>query len=325
MPNVALDITDTILDEHPIFNEENLYLETPAIIDLREKLHRWLWMGATGALIYGMYRIGKTSALFALMYQIYTRGHIQVPCYYVEITDSDRMTLRSVYADTADNLEIDYNRHESGADLRNKIIHYVLDQSKRCKCKRAILFVDEMQRLTIDQMNAFAILYDQLLKKEMLNHHGLRLMTVFVGNDPECWGTVSKITRQKHAHLYGRFFTRKAPFYGITSQKQARSCLAQYDKIRYPHDGPTLTSFVLPEAVESGFKASSLSPLLWKEYRRIVKPGKDESWGMPYFVAAVKTLLADFIPTYGTQCIDEEMIAESIYLSGVLEAEVYED
>ena len=312
MQNRHANKLKTSFDDHPLYNEDNLQLWTPAVEQLSEDIHRWVWTGITGGLIYGTYRIGKSRAIELLHDKIFTRSKIQVPFYYISIPDRDTNTIRSVFEELCYSVNLMIGRYENANVLSNRYINYILDENAKAKCKQAILIVDEMQRLSLKQFNAFAEIYD------VLRHTGIRITIIFVGNDPDCWNIVNQITPDKHAHLYGRFFTQSAPFRGLTSKVQVAACLKQYDSLCYPHGGPTLTEFVLPYEVKNGWKVAALSGDLWRLYSDVKRTYKLKSWGIQYFTATIRTLLTDYLPRYGIDDIEDEMLNECIQLSGII-------
>jgi hypothetical protein len=95
-------------------------------------------------------------------------------------------------------------------------------------------------------------------------------------------------------------------------------CLIQYDQLRYPDDGPTYTEYFLSEAIKQGWKLSTVSEDLWRIFRDYQRQYKIDSWGMQYFLVTVNTLLTDFLPTHGVEHINDDMIHESVRVSGLI-------
>lgn len=307
-----MQVSMTIDDAHPVFNPTALRFTTPAIQQLKEDLHRWLWTGATGALVTGTSRAGKTTALCELTDHLYTRGKIKIPTCFVSIPNRDQPTMTSLFRLLCLSMNLRVTNHDRADHLANRLIHYLADTATQANCAQMVLIVDEMQRLKARQFDAFAELYDELLR---LN---IRLMVLFVGNDPECWSLVEQIEQPAYAHIYGRFFNQGAPFLGLTSKAEVKVCLAQYDTLRYPPDGPTYTQFFLPEAFEQGWRFASVSDDLWRVFRAYQRNYKITSWGMQYFTATVNTLLTDYLPKQGIQDIDDEILHECIRLSHII-------
>lgn len=298
--------------EHPIFTPTALRLTTPAMVQLSEDIHRWLWTGATGALIIGKARIGKTTALLNLANQLHTRSKEKIPTYFVSIARRDTTTIASVFRQLCLSKNLCVTNRDRADHLSNRFIHYVADEAVRKDCAQAVLIVDEMQRLSLKQFDAFAELYDELLRRQ------IRLTTIFSGNDPECLSLLDQMNAQRYSHIEGRFFKQSGKVLGLISKQQVKMCLAQYDKLRYPLNGPTYTEFFLPKAVKKGWRLASLSDEIWRVFYQYKRELKIESWAMQYFIATINTLLIDFLTEQNCHDIDDEIIHECIRLSGVI-------
>jgi len=297
---------------HPIFHKKLLHLNTPAMKNLHDELHHWLWTGSTGGLIPGTSRVGKTTAILAVSDELYTRGKIKIPVYYISIPDRDQHNISSIFKLLCFNENLRVKSHDSADNLSNRFIHYIADKAVERNCQDAVLVVDEMQRLRVKQFNAFAEIYDKLLLLD------INLTVIFIANDPEVWQLVELIEEPKYAHIHGRFFMQGLSFKGLTSAADVKVCLNQYDTLRYPKDGLTYTEYFLPKAIETNWKLSSLSNDMWRVFREYQKQYKLESWGMKYFTVSVNTLLSDMLPEYGIDNFDDEMMHECIRLSKII-------
>lgn len=303
--------------DHPVFNPLRLHLVTPAMGRLREDLLRWLWTGSTGGLILGASQVGKTTALLALLTQLYTRDKRRIPAYYVSSPRRDQTTILSVFRQLCWSQDLPVKKNDRADHLSDRFVHYLADQAIEHHCPMTVLFVDEMQRLALRQFEAFAEVYDRL------SLFDIALTTVFAGNDQQCDGLLERIEKPRYAHIRGRFFRQVLTYKGLTSRGEVDACLAQYDQLRYPDDGPTYCEYFLPEAFGAGWRLASLSTDLWRVFRNYQKTYRLGSWPMKYFTIAVNTLLADFLPRDGVAHVDEEMLRECIELSGLLPSLVH--
>lgn len=299
-------------ENHPIFKPKHLILETPAMKQLGEVLQRWLWTGATGGLIYGTSRVGKSVAIQQLVSNLKTRSKVAIPSYYFSIPRRDKYTISSVFRNLCYSANLKVANGDTADHLSDRYTHYIADKAYEKKCDHAILIVDEMQRLHLPQFDAFAELYDKLLLLD------ISFMVVFVGNDPESWRLIEQIEEPRYAHIRGRFFTQGTSFLGLTSEKQVAVCLSQYDTLCYPKDGPSYVAYFLPDAVENGWCFASLSSDFWRIFREYQRKYKIKSWGMKHFTVTTNTLLSDFLPRYGVESFNDEMMHECVHLSGLL-------
>lgn len=298
--------------DHPVFHPNRLRLETPAMKRIGEEVHRWLWTGATGGAIIGAARVGKTTALRALVSQLRTRGNEPIPSHYVTIPNRDQRTILSIFRQLCLSAKLRVTPRDRADHLADRFVYYIADRAVEADCQYAVLVVDEMQRLWPAQFNPFAELYDKL---SLLD---INLTVLFVGNDQECQHLFEQIEQPAYAHIRGRFFTHSTAFPGLTTKEQMKGCLAQYDHLRYPADGPTYTAYFLPDAVQDGWRLTVLSGAMWRVFREYQKNYHITSWGMQYFTAAVNTLLIDFLPRYGVEDVDDELLHECIRISGLV-------
>jgi hypothetical protein len=298
--------------DHPVFHPDRLRLKTPALAKLQEDLTRMLWTGSTGGLITGPVRVGKTTATRWISTELCTRDGISIPCYYISVPPRDRRTVLSVFRHLCWSVGLRAANHDRADHLSDRFVHYITDQAAARGCRSAVLIVDEMQRLTPLQFGPFAELHDRLRLLDIL------LTVFFVGNAQESSDLIEEIEQPHNAHIYGRFFTQRSSFLGLTNKRAVKSCLSQYDRLKYPDDGPTYTEHFLPEAVRGGWKFASLAGDLWSEFRGYQRAYHIESWGMQYFTVTVNTLLADFLPARGIDNFGEEMVRECIAISGLV-------
>lgn len=298
--------------EHPVFDPLRLHLHTPAMTRLADEAHRWLWTGITGGLIYGAARTGKTTAVDGLAAQLHTRGNVKIPVYRISVPRRDQSTVMSIYRHLCWSVHLRESPRDRADHLSERLIHYIADRAVEAECQQAVLVVDEMQRLHVEQFDAFAELYDNLKRFE---NPPVLLTTLFVGNDPECWDLVEHIQQPRYSHIRGRFFTQGIEFLGLTSIKEVEHCLAQYDTLRYPADGPTYTENFLPDAFIKGWRLASWSSDIWRVFRSYQQSYHIRSWGMQYFTTAINALLTDYLPRSGVEQFSDEIMHACIALS----------
>lgn len=298
---------------HPVFDSARFLIDTPAIKECMNIISQWVWTGQTGGLIHGSARLGKTTALKYVADNIRTRTKKKIPSLYVSIPERDKPSVRSIFRQLCFSANIKVSQADTADHLSDRFVHFIAEQCYEADCHTFLLLVDEMQRLIPSQLNAFAEVYDKL--RDILN---IQSTTVFMGNSPECWTLVDQTNKRELAHLRGRFFTQGHCFNGITSEKELAQCLAQYDKIKHPSDGPSLTQHFLPPRSNKSWKLASVSPLIWSVYKEFKASHKIESWPMQYFIETIKILLCDGLSLYGPKELDENMVRECIRASGLL-------
>ncbi|NVJ65922.1 MAG: ATP-binding protein [Gammaproteobacteria bacterium] len=304
------------INEHPIFMDQFLDIPMPSHDRLRYTIQQWIWLGMAGGFVSGDARDGKSVSVRIVKDRFKTRTQVPIPSLYITIPDRDKKTIRSVMFSIFTELKLKGSPGGYGtADkLANQIRMEFREIVHQASCNRIILFVDEAQRLTTEQMNAFAELYDKMAVDK------IQLSVIFIANLMESQKLLKSLVKEhKFSHIKGRFLTQALEYKGITSQKDVKFILRQYDRIKDPDTHQTYTEYFLPEAVhDKNFKLASLAPKLWKCYRQgIKKELKLDKWTSQYFFSTVNSLLTYFLPSYGTETDLEELIEAAIEASGI--------
>lgn len=299
--------------EHPLFDELKLRLDTPAMTALREALLQQLWTGATGGVVLGHARSGKTTAIEQLGPELVMRDQRPIPYHHFTVPPRDRQTINSLCRSLCISTKHRITNHSKVEPMIDSVLHHFLDQCCRAQSDRFVLFVDEGQRLSLDQCRLFTEFYDV-----MRNPHRVLLTVFFVVNIDEAEHLLERVKSNAYAHIYGRFFHQLIAFHGLRSEADVRYCLKQYDQLRYPQGGPTYTEAFLPNAVKRGWRLASLSADLWRVYRDYQRRYHIPSWGMQYFVAAVNVLLTDYLSKKGPKAFNDKIVHNAIQVSGLI-------
>ncbi len=302
--------------EHPILNPSRFAIETPMMLALMNQVSLWIWNGVTGALILGQYRIGKTKAISYLRSRLTSRLGQPIPSVVMTIPRRDRATIASLWKTLCFSVELTPKNRATADDMSNLLFHFFADLAALHNQTQVVLFVDEMQRLDISQMEVFAELYDRLAEAHV------NLSTFFIGNKKAAQGLVAKAQCEKYELIRGRFFTQCCNYHGIRTKAELSACLKEYDISKFPKKtGSSYTSYFVGEKCGDDWKLASLSNLIWEVYTDNFRSAlKLESWQMQYFVATIRILLKDYIADYGAENEDElrQMIVGSISDSGLV-------
>lgn len=303
-----------IAANHPLFNPLHFHLETARIDELESEVKQWIYTGATGGLILGPARCGKTRAIHSITHAFADRFDRKVPVHYVTVPERDRATIASILRTLCISFQLPVRIRDTSDHFIERVIFAITDRVEKSQVKQFILIVDEMQRLAISQLGVFAELYDI-----MREQFSVEFSVIFVANDLESNTLLKELEGNQHAHIRGRFFNHMFRFGGIKSRKEIERCLVQYDQMRYPEEGgPTYTEFFLPPECPAGFRLKELAPLIWDVFSDTKKQLKLDDWPMHYFVRTVNTLLTDYIPNTGVDTVDEEVIQDCIRISGLI-------
>lgn len=298
---------------HPIFNTSEFFIQTPMISELKGKLHSWLWNGATGGLILGDYRIGKSRAVRHISDQLVNRLNQPIIVKCMTVKPRDVNTIRSVFRNLCFALEIESKARSTSDDMANQLVHFFGDMAQVNDTRQVVLMVDEFQRLSLNQLHAFAELYDNLSDLK------INLTVLFIGNLEASKHLVEQILRDEHELIRGRFFTQSFNYHGIRGIEDLHECLSAYDLKN--NDTVSTTEAFLPMEYSRGFRLAALSSQIWDIYDQNYRQTLNlKSWGMHYFTAMVKALITDYLPAYGCDNEDDinAMIDESIKVSGLI-------
>lgn len=297
-----------------IFNEQFLSIPMMAHQLLLEVIQGWIWMGLAGGIIVGDSRMGKTTAIMAILNKLLTRDKLAIPSFIVTMSKRDKDTIRAVFFCIFTELGlVASNKHRTADELSAQIRLYLREYCQSSGSNRVVLFVDETQRLTPKQMQAFAELYDKMALDN------IQMTVIFIANQQECQKLLSAILNQDgHAHIRGRFFREAHQFNGISSLKEVKHCLRHYDNVKYQPDNASFTETFLPEAYDNDFRLESLSQALWQCFQNgIKKELKLNSWPSQYFFSTVNILLTHLLPRFGVDNEVDEQILEAIRASGI--------
>ena len=306
-------------DNHPLMVPQAVVFETSEIKRMQEHILRWLWTGCTGGYIVGEARVGKSTAMEIIESEIRLRNGKPVPTHLLTIPPRDKPTVNALLRLLCLSVDLRVTNSSKPDVMESDFISYIMDVVNESDTNRFVLFVDEVQRLSPRQLEVFALLYDRL----RILH--VSLMTVFIGNSRAIEPLLDYVKDPLNEHLRGRFFCQHVTFRGLSSLNDIKSCLGQYDQLTYPASSKTsYTAYFLPRT-PSTWKLASLAPLLWQTFRIYKNAYGLSTLGMQYFRAIVDTLLMDFLPRFGVENVDEEMVSQCFELSGIVASQVSSD
>lgn len=309
---------------HPLYRPLWLQFRTPQVEALDLKLQQWIYSGITGGIILGEKRIGKSTAI-EMLYNTYKTRHKEEPifCHRFNAKKADVRTIAGCYRKLFISITHELASRPITEKLIQQILEFFLDRSELNSDKNVMLFVDEFQKLTMDQIEIFAELHDDL---RLL---GVTLSVFFIGNAKESIKLLRLASQSEYDHIGGRFFTQKYIFQGITSKNELRDCLKSYDTTRWPVDkncnGPTYTEYFLPEDYHQGWRLEKATDLIWQVFRGHQKKLRLKSWGMKYFVGTINPLLTDYLPRFSVEKLNANMVQRCFDVSGLIPDEIYSD
>ena len=133
-------MTDAYSD-HPVLNTNKLVLKTNQIALLKDILHQWGWNGATGGLVYGDARIGKTQALQQTLSELKLRDGSLIPGMYFSVSTRDVKTIAGIYRLMCNSLRLHHSRGTQADYLADLVVYYMLDLAHEHNSHFIVLFV----------------------------------------------------------------------------------------------------------------------------------------------------------------------------------------
>lgn len=283
---------------HPVENGSYL-LATPAIADLCVLIKQWLDSGATGAMIDGSQRFGKSRGIIYAMADVKDEYSKSFPVLYFNCrkyrTPSEGVFFEDfLYA-------MGHGIPKSGgiSAKRNRVTEYLCQLAIDSGHRRILLFVDEAQNLHEDHYKWLVDIYNEL------DRRGVRMLVILVGQ-PELLHQRAAFQKAHKNQIVGRFMVHHFHFSGLCGPDDVRYCLQGYDETEYPEgSGWSFTRFFFPAAFDAHWRLTSTAEVLWESFQQIRAecklPGTSEL-PMQYFTATVEYALRHF----GSLDFDEE-------------------
>jgi len=301
---------------HPIFNTSDFFVETPMIHDLANQIDVWIRNGATGGVITGPSRCGKTVAIRHISKSLVNTLGQKIYAYRVTIPRRDKNTVAMVHKTICFSLGLKTKLKATADEMSNLIFHRLAETAIKNDTNQVILFVDEFHRLDINQLEAFAEIYDRLSDAK------INVSTFFIGNKNTSAPLIERIQMEENELIRGRFFISSYDYSGLRSVSDVSSILRQYDNLKFPEkNGVSYAQFFAKEKMGEDWNLEEISSYIWdvykEEYSRVYNL---KCWPTQYFMVAVKVMLVDYFSMIGYQYEDElmQIIQQSIKNSGLV-------
>jgi len=310
-------------EQHPMHNPIDLVIKTPMMDQLIKHLKSVLFDQDSGACLLGGHRIGKTTAVEEIQKLLNQQSDLPVYCHYFSVDTLEAKSIKQMYKLFCYQENIKLKNGSDGLQMRELIIHRIVDRFLLSGRKQVVLFIDELQRLSTQQLQALASLHD-IFRKMKVN-----LCIVFVGNTVPSQTVLNAADRKSNKLIYGRFFEHQKAIYGIRSKDDLKACLSEFDKLRFPEGGPSYTQHFVHGDAPKDWKLASLSDLIWDVYVKQFWPkikDRHESFGMKYFIIMVRKLLMLHLNNQWTDdpVALREMVSSAIRQSRIVAEKVQE-
>jgi AAA domain len=297
--------------EHPLLRR-NYRVATTAIESFVDLVERCLRVLMPGALVYARPRMGKTHAVdYVCLHLARVRPEvltIRMSCEHHR-TDFEGSFFSSLLIAAGASGDV---LKRSITVKRQELIRRLRERLAARKGHIVALFCDEAQRQSRNSYEWLRDVHDQLA------YHGIRLITFLIGQ-PQLLAQKAGFQMSGDEQIVARFMIEQMLFHGIRDAGEAATCLAGYDKTRYPEgSGPTFTGFFLERSFAAGLRLEHSGADLWNAFVRahaqaqLTGPPEIQ---MDYFTRAVESLLAQgnrfddpalaLHESYWTQAVEE--------------------
>jgi len=297
-------------------NASEFYIRSPMVRDLHDRISQWTWCGLTGGLIVGNSRCGKTTAIRILSDSIISRSGEDIRVFRVSYGKRDTATIRTVFDKIARSLGHEVKKSFTSDQLLEMICNQLSESALVNSARQVVMVIDEAQLLSINQLSAFAEIYNDLYDMHVNG------VFFFVANKDQMAPLAAKILEKEYTYLRERFFAHLYEFKGISTSSELKKCLNEYD--RYIMDGDssmTATQYYCPKLYENGWRLAKLSKPYWYHYCETYrKPLGHDSWGMGRFIRATNLLLMDYLPRCNDpadEALLEACIVKSLAAAGI--------
>lgn len=218
-----------------------------------------------------------TRAFYSCCVLIHRRGTF--------LHDSSFETFSALLIATGANIR---SGKHTNTEKRQDLIRRLLERLASRKGHIVVLFCDEAQRLSRNSYEWLRDVHDQLAL------HGIRLVTFLIGQ-PQLLAQKAGFQMQGDEQIVARFMIEQLQFHGIRDAAEAATCLAGYDKTRFPEGGgPSFTGFFLPKGFAAGLRLEQSGADLWNAFVRAhaqAQLGGLPEIQMDYFTRAIESLL----------------------------------
>jgi hypothetical protein len=306
---------------HPIESHRYLIF-TPAVYVFFRIVLQWIESGASGGMIYGKPRHGKSSAIKCVAALLVEELKVSLPIVSVCCKDHQHPGEGAFFEDLLHDVgHVLWSSGKTSAK-RYRLTEYLTELVEKSEQDRLILFVDEAQKLHEQHYKWLIDLHNQLERR------GIVLIVLLVGQE-ELLHQFSAFQMTKKTQIIGRVMVRQLRFSGITNEKDMRDCLANYDTgSEYPPEsGCSFTRYYFPSAFESNLRLENYAPMLWQAFREIREEAQlplTREIPMQYFCRTVEYVLTRF-GTLDELSTDLSLAQwkEGITRSGYTDAEQY--
>ncbi|NOU96208.1 AAA family ATPase [Paenibacillus sp. LMG 31456] len=309
------------IGHHPIETGQYV-IPTKEILKVNSVVKDWVVKRASGGIIYGRPRIGKSQALKYMMEVIPRELGDNLPilktrCRKYKIPSED-----TFFEHLLEDFGHGFPSIGKANKKRSRVSNFLIEKGEKSGLRRVIVFIDEAQRLVELQYDWLMDIYNDL------NEAGISMTVILIGQK-ELLSIRTTMLQQKKAQIIGRFMTKEYEFSGVKSVDEIKTCLTGYDNFsEFPEkSGWSFTRYFFPEAFENGEKLSQFADTIinvFIDIRREHGLSKNFEIPMQYLTLSIEIALK----TSGAHGHSKEWLTvndwrNAVLGSGYVESEIY--
>ncbi|MDQ0914662.1 ATP-binding protein [Paenibacillus sp. V4I5] len=309
------------IGHHPIETGQYV-IPTKEILKANTVVKDWVTKRASGGIIFGRPRIGKSQALKYMMEVIPRELGDNLPilktrCRKYKIPSEDTFFEHLLE-------DFDHGFPSTGKAIRKRarVSNFLIEKGEKSGLRRVIVFIDEAQRLVELQYDWLMDIYNDL------NEAGISMTVILIGQK-ELLSIRTSMLQQKKAQIIGRFMTKEYEFSGVKKIEEIKTCLIGYDKFsEFPENsGWSFTRYFFPEAFDNGERLAQFADTIMNifiDIRREHGLSKTFEIPMQYLTLSIEIALK----TAGSHGLAKDWLTihdwrEAILSSGYVESEIY--
>ncbi|MBY8972730.1 hypothetical protein J1G33_20245 [Pseudomonas sp. P867] len=243
------------IEDHPLCSR-NYLVPTDSISIVWEYLDKTLRRRSGGFVMWGNWRIGKSSAIQYLRNVAQTKYK---GLFSATLDGETKLYIseRDFYSDLCKELGV--STGGSSGECKRRAVDIMISMGE-CNTKRIfLLFIDEPQKWTDLQLNWVCEIYDKL------ERHNVRLISVMVGQSTLVAFRKNYIDRGNGV-IIDRLMREAIEFHGIRDPDELKVVLGGYDGIIESDPAWPFTRFFFPQAYFAGFRLVEATEVIWNSF-----------------------------------------------------------
>jgi hypothetical protein len=271
---------------HPLI-KTSVALPTPPIGELYVDLKRVVLLRDTGCCVTAPSGFGKSFALSLIRSQ-FEADFPGLPVYQHSVFIHRVESVRAFFKHF---LETARNGNTAGEtyDLRSRLAHTLVDDTRYSDFGLVLLLVDEAQDMLMSDYGFLKDVYNALADE------GVRLIVILMGESPRFERQLTQLISDVRPDLINRFTRRQFAFRPMRTVKDIQVVLREIDNATFPKSPAVKwTEFFFPNAFRAGFRLENECKRFADALARVNEP-RGEATGYPakQIFSAIRAFVVD--------------------------------